>query len=313
MKTLAFALIAAFLLASQVITPAAAASSSTELASVNCGDTYVVQPLDYLVRIASYCGTTVANILALNPQIVNPSLVYSGQVLRLTTNVPIPYWPTYNLNTTTYNTYNTYTTYNGYARVSLSTTQAYAGAAVTVYASGFPANAQIDFRVGLQGAAFSLVYDGTTASDGTASQTVIIPAGAIPGQYWTVQVVTTGLKDVVSVYSTPIYIPGYSYYTNYTSYYPSVSLSTTQAVAGGTVSVYVSGFPANANIDFRVGLQGEHFSLVYDGLVDAYGSTNQTITIPTGATAGQYWVVLVTTTEMKDITQVTSHTIYITN
>ncbi len=79
------------------------------------------------------------------------------------------------------------------------------------------------------------------------------------------------------------------------------------------MAVYVSGFPANANIDYRVGLQGAHFTTVYDGLVDAYGSTNKTITIPSSATAGQYWVVLVITTELQSITSVTSHTIYITN
>ena len=307
MKTLAFALIVVILVAGQVFTPAAAATSSSPLAAVNCGDTYVVQPLDYLARIASYCGTTVANILALNPQIANPSLIYSGQVLRLTTNVPIPYWPTYNVNTTTY------TTYSGYARVSLSTTQVIAGSAVTVYVSGFPANALIDYRVGLQGAAFSLIYDGLVGSDGTTSQTITIPSGATPGEHWTVQVVTTGLKDIVSVYSAPIYIPYYYNYTNYYTQYPSVSLSTTQAAAGGTVAVYVSGFPANANIDYRVGLQGAHFTTVYDGLVGAYGSTNKTITIPSSATAGQYWVVLVITTDLKNITSVTSHTIYITN
>ena len=306
MKTFAFALVVVILVAGQVFTPAAAAASSSQLAAVNCGDTYIVQPLDYLVRIANTCGTTVANILALNPQIVNPSVIYSGQVLRLTTNVPIPYWPTYNVNTTPY------TTASGYARVSLSTTQAIAGSAVTVYVSGFPANALIDYRVGLQGAVFSLTYDGVTGSDGTTSQTITIPSGASPGERWTVQVVTTGLKDIVSVYSAPIYIPAYNYYTTYTQY-PSVSLSATQATAGGTVAVYVSGFPANAIIDYRVGLQGANFTTVYDGQVDAYGSTNKTITIPSSATAGQYWVVLVTTTELQSITSVTSHTIYITN
>jgi len=306
MKTLALALLTAVLIAGQLFTPAAASSSSTALASVNCGDIYVVQPLDYLVRIASYCGTTVANILALNPQIVNPSIVYSGQVLRLTSNVPIPYWPTYNLNTTSY------TTYSGYARVSLSTTRAVPGDVVTVTISGFPANAQIDYRVGLQNQPFSLVYDGLVGASGTASQTITIPSGAIPGEYWVVQVITTDLKDITQVYSSPIYIYSYNYYSSYTGY-ATVSLSSTQAAAGGNVSVYVSGFPANANIDYRLGLQGEAFSVVYDGQVDAYGSTNQTITIPSSATAGQYWVVLVITTELKNITSVTSHTIYITH
>jgi LysM repeat protein len=59
------------------------AVSSTDAAVMNDPFSYVVQPGDYLSSIAQEYGTSVAAILALNPQITNPSLIYSGEVLQI--------------------------------------------------------------------------------------------------------------------------------------------------------------------------------------------------------------------------------------
>jgi LysM repeat protein len=47
------------------------------------GGTYVVQWGDTLKLIAARNGTTLGNLLALNPQIWNPNWIYAGQVIRL--------------------------------------------------------------------------------------------------------------------------------------------------------------------------------------------------------------------------------------
>ena len=49
------------------------------------GNTYVVQPGDTLAKIAQRTGTTVRAILAVNPQITNPNVIYVGQVINLPT------------------------------------------------------------------------------------------------------------------------------------------------------------------------------------------------------------------------------------
>ena len=54
------------------------------------GNTYVVQRGDTLGKIAASRGTTVGDILAVNPQITNPSLIYVGQVINLPA-VPVYY------------------------------------------------------------------------------------------------------------------------------------------------------------------------------------------------------------------------------
>jgi LysM repeat protein len=45
--------------------------------------TYIVQPGDNLSTLAQEYGTTVAAILALNPQISNPALIYSGEAISI--------------------------------------------------------------------------------------------------------------------------------------------------------------------------------------------------------------------------------------
>lgn len=67
--------IAALALVLAPVTPVAAQSP--------CGDTYTVRLGDTLRGIAGRCNTTVSEILALNPGITNPNLIYAGQVIDI--------------------------------------------------------------------------------------------------------------------------------------------------------------------------------------------------------------------------------------
>jgi len=60
------------------------------------GSTYVVQVGDTMANIASRSGTTVSAIMAVNPQIYNPNVIYVGQVIYMPTGsgYPNPYPPT---------------------------------------------------------------------------------------------------------------------------------------------------------------------------------------------------------------------------
>jgi LysM repeat protein len=54
------------------------------------GGTYTVQWGDTLGKIAGRSGTSVSSILAVNPQIWDPSLIYAGQVINLPGGVSVP-------------------------------------------------------------------------------------------------------------------------------------------------------------------------------------------------------------------------------
>jgi LysM repeat protein len=57
------------------------------------GGTYVVQLGDTLGKISARTGVSVASLLALNPQIWNPSLIYVGQAINLPGSVSVPSYP----------------------------------------------------------------------------------------------------------------------------------------------------------------------------------------------------------------------------
>ncbi len=70
------------------------AAPTTGVASTSDPVSYVVQPGDYLSEIANTYGTTVAAILALNPQITDPNLIYPGEVLQIQPGqIPAPVIP----------------------------------------------------------------------------------------------------------------------------------------------------------------------------------------------------------------------------
>ncbi|MBE0699562.1 MAG: LysM peptidoglycan-binding domain-containing protein, partial [Anaerolineaceae bacterium] len=101
------------------------------------GSTYTVVRGDYLSLIAQRFGTTVSELLSLNPAIINPSILYVGQVIKLPSGT---------------------TTTTGL--ITLSTRSAKVGAQVEVKVKGFPVSTDIDFRVGKEGQAYSAVVDG---------------------------------------------------------------------------------------------------------------------------------------------------------
>ena len=50
---------------------------------IDQGMTYVVAQCEYMGLIAERTGVTLADLIAANPQVTNPNLIYSGQVLNL--------------------------------------------------------------------------------------------------------------------------------------------------------------------------------------------------------------------------------------
>jgi hypothetical protein len=90
-----------------------------------------------------------------------------------------------------------------------------------------------------------------------------------------------------------------------------VTVSTVSVVRGGSVTVTVSGFPANAELDYRIGKQGAGYTAVVDGKTNASGYATATVTIPSSAVVGEKWVVVVMTTSIKNGVTVTSAAITI--
>ena len=75
-RLLQITLILAILLTSFAIPRSASASGP-------CGSTYIVQPGDWLSRIANRCGVSLSALYAANPGVEYQRYIYPGQVLDL--------------------------------------------------------------------------------------------------------------------------------------------------------------------------------------------------------------------------------------
>ncbi len=291
---LAFAVLLSTLLVGQV---SASASPSAALASA-CGKTYTVVGGDTLTSIATKCGTTVSDILYYNPAIINMNLIYIGQVINLlgTSSVPTP-------GSTTTPT----TSYSGNSYITISATNVSAGASITVKAFQFPKNASIDFRLYKKGSStWQSVFDATTDSTGYAKKSITIPSSAANGSTWVIKVMTTDRTPVVSVTSPTITVGTTSGGgTTYTD--AAVTLNKSSVGVDGSITVYVEGFPDDADIDYCIRKKSAtSCAAVFDGKTDGDGEDSITIAIPDSAVSGEEWVVAVKTTELGTPVKATS-------
>ena len=72
-----------------VVLVSMAATTHTAKANGYCGPTYVVQPGDWLAKIARYCGVSTSALIAANPWTQYYYYIYPGQVLT----IPDAYYP----------------------------------------------------------------------------------------------------------------------------------------------------------------------------------------------------------------------------
>lgn len=132
-------------------------------APADCGPTVVVQPGDWLAKIARRCGTSVEALLAANPQISNPSVVVPGQILQIPGEEPAP-------------------------QVGITPNQGEPGTEIRVSAVGFPADSVVSVGIGRANSEPTLSKTVTTDADGIVETTITLPAEAEPGTPWVVLV-----------------------------------------------------------------------------------------------------------------------------
>ena len=138
---------------------------------------YTVVRGDTLRKIADRFGTTVAAILAANPSISNPNVIYVGQRVTIPASGKGP-------------------------AVTVLPLEAAPGAKVKVVADGFPANQPVDIRLGVEGKEVVLVVDAKTDTSGYLNQEVTVPASAKSGEKWVVRILTTEIAKTVEASGT---------------------------------------------------------------------------------------------------------------
>ncbi|HSM54569.1 MAG TPA: PA14 domain-containing protein [Candidatus Sulfomarinibacteraceae bacterium] len=131
-----------------------------------CGDTYLIQPGDWLASIARRCNTSVEAILALNSFITDPDIVEPGQTLQLPPAGEAAAEPA----------------------VSITPDNGLPGTEIQVNAAGFPPNVVADVGIGRANSETTANVTATTDANGLLETTILLPDGAQPGEPWVVLV-----------------------------------------------------------------------------------------------------------------------------
>jgi LysM repeat protein len=239
----------AYAASSPVVSVASPASSSDPFS-------YVVQPGDYLSAIANTYGTTVAAILALNPQITDPNLIYPGEVLTIPVGtVTTPVIPIS----------------GAYASVTPWVNAP--GSKIEVSVNGFPANTPILVSAHpLNSTQIEVNTDANTNANGRVTVTIKLPS-SFNGNYsqtWIAQVYTTSGTNVnvtsnqfvVGTVTTPVTTSGtFSYVVR----------------SGDYLALIASEYGTTVNAILALNPQITNSSYLYPGevlTIPAYGVTS---------------------------------------
>lgn len=175
-----------FCVAALLVVIAGFAQPAASHAQDTCGTTVVVAPGDSLFRIAQRCGTTVAALQALNPQVTDPTRLFVGTVLTIAQ--PQPLTP---------------------ATIAIFPAGGAPGTTVSVLANGLPANAQVTVGFGPIGAAPIITSGATSGPYGELQTQTNVAPGALPGSIpWVITLTVGGQAAGTSLPFTIAGAPG---------------------------------------------------------------------------------------------------------
>jgi LysM repeat protein len=259
MKAAVYNPVTRFFIAAIIVLLLAAALVPPVFAQASCGNSYTVQAGDYIAKIAQKCGVSSSNLIAANPQVSNPSLIYPGQVLNLPgSTVP------------------------GVTSLKITPTSGSAGSTVSVSGGGWGAGSIV--RVGPAKSGGDIVSEQqvTANGNGVISASVVIPSSAAAGERWVVKAFIPGVG--ANATSNQFTVGG-STTSN------QLFLSPVFGPAGAVVTVTGSNWPANAVIRLGPARPGSDIASEVQATSNASGAFTAQVTIPASAANGQTWVV----------------------
>jgi LysM repeat protein len=179
-------------------TPPPSQISAPILVTGGCSEPYTVRSGDTLSQIAVNCGTSLAVLTQVNPQMNNVDCIYPGQQINIRSAnmvhppafckaaaavraapVPVVALPV------------DCACYNDSIPVSGPGPRLIAGSQVQVTASNFPANTPVNVAIGPQASGYQLVTSGVTDANGSLTTQITVPNSPDAQTAWVVMVSTT--------------------------------------------------------------------------------------------------------------------------
>jgi LysM repeat protein len=168
------------------------------LVTGGCSEPYTVRSGDTLSQIAVNCGTTLAVLTQVNPQMNNVDCIYPGQQINIRSAnmvhppafcraaaaaravpVPVVALPV------------DCACYTSTIPVSGIGPRLIAGSQVQVTAANFPSNTPVNVAIGPQASGYQLVSSGVTDANGSLTTQITVPSSPDEQTAWVVMVSTT--------------------------------------------------------------------------------------------------------------------------
>jgi LysM repeat protein len=141
-----------------------------------CATAYIVEPGDWLLKIARNCDTTLAVILQANPQIIDRDLIYPEQQISLPGGSAISSVP-----------------------VTGPRSGIRAGDVLQVQVINFPPNSAVNVAIGPETSGYTVVTSGMTDNSGNLTTHITVPSAADAQTPWLVAVASISDAPIQAV------------------------------------------------------------------------------------------------------------------
>lgn len=233
-----------------------ALSPSLALAQGPCNRTETVVVGDTLREIANRCTTTVNDLLAANPEIRNPNLIYPGQLLTI---------PNQNDDQVDSSPDD--------SAVTVSPSTGEAGISVQLQAGGFPPNTPLEIGFGRVESEYDLIAQATADANGNLNRSVRVPNFADAGDRFVFVVLPRG--STVELFSNV-----FTVVDDRQIGVPQVVISPRSGPSGSNAQLAVSNFPGNTRISYGFGVPGGQLLDLFSARTNRDGSAQLTLQVP---------------------------------
>lgn len=167
---------------------------------------------------------------------------------------------------------------DGQRSVTIEPTTGAPGTTVTLRATGFPPNTQVELGLGRWRSEYDVVQTATTDANGNLTTTVQIPSFAEVNEQWVAVVVLDGQETVSGIFEVT------------ETAAETVTIMPNSGAPGTQVQVTARGFPANTPLQFSVSAEGMQDQTIGAAVTDAEGTATIDYLVPQTAQAGQSYV-----------------------
>jgi LysM repeat protein len=261
--------------------------SSTNLFTVtppvdpNAQRIHLVRPGDTLNEIAARYQRNVADILSVNPQIINPNRIGFGERLIIP-----PQDET----------------------ILITPSSGPPGTSLQVSGLGFPTNSTVTLGIGRHGASFNIIGTIPVDETGTFRTQLVIPVTAGQGERWVV--VTVG--SIASGSKVEVTSNEFTVTRQFLSMQPRITIWPESGPPGTYIHVVGSNYPPRSQIEYSLGVEGFDLDVSGTTWTEINGTFAVEIMIPAHAQVGESWVLFAATVREPTV-EATSPLFIITN